>query len=177
MIKGTTRLALAFIIAVSFLFSLINCKNQSTTPDTVDSKADNSISVSCSPSTGGTGTEVTVMVSINKSQGEITAFGLTVAFDKDVFQYLSASKGLLTQSWSVVDGNVNDPGLLIAGGFAGSGFTVPAGSSGGLIQIKLKVIYSGANSNFTSQITIRNYLDDISDMRPKPTSTTFTYNK
>lgn len=177
MIKGTTRLVLTFVIAVSFLLSLMNCKNQSTAPDTVDSMADNSISVSCSPTTGGTGTEVTVSVLINKNQGEITAFGLTVAFDKDVFQYLSASKGLLTQSWSVVDGNVNEPGLLIAGGFAGSGFAVPAGSSGNLIQLKLKVIYSGANDNFTSQITIRNYLDDISGMKPKPTSTTFTYNK
>jgi hypothetical protein len=177
MVKRILRLTLILFITASFLSLFMSCKRQSTAPEMPNTGGDNSISVSCSPSSGGTGTEVIVMVSINKNQGEIKAFGLTIGFDPDVFQYVSAGKGILTQSWSVVDGNVNEPGQLVAGGFAGTGFSVPAGSSGNLLQVKLKVIYSGSNDNFASQITIKNYLDDISDMAPKPASATFTFKK
>ena len=118
-----------------------------------------------------------VSIAINKNQKEIRAFGLEMKFDSAVFKYVSAEKGSLTGSWAFVDANASSPGNLIAGGFAGSGTAVAAGTTGSLIQIKLKVIYSGSNDNFTSQIAIKNYQDDISGMTPSTTSVSFTFQK
>ena len=177
MIQGIFRRTSTFLLTGFFVLSSVNCKSQSTAPKVPDTGEDNKISVSCSPSTGGTGTEITVTVSINKNQREIKAFGLEITFDPAVFQYLSTGKGSLTGSWASVDGNVNDPGKLIVGGFGGSGTPLATGSSGSLLQVKFKVIYSGSNDNFTNQITIKNYQDHISGMTPATASVTFTYKK
>jgi hypothetical protein len=166
-----------FFITLSFLLLFMNCKSQSTAPEMPEPGGDNSISVSCSPSTGGTGTKITLTISVNKNQKEIKAFGFEMKFDSAVFKYLNAEKGTLTGSWAAVDANVTNAGNLIAGGFVGSGTAVAEGSGGILIQFKLKVIYSGSNDNFTSQIVIKNYQDDISGMLPKRASVTFTYKK
>ncbi len=178
MAYGMHRLTIIIFVAVVSLLASMSCKSQSTAPEMPDiDDNDNNISMSCSPSTGGSGTEVTVTISITKNQQEIKAFGLEMTFDSDVFKYLNAAKGSLTGGWATVDGNVTDPGKLIAGGFVGSGTAVAAGSSGSLSQIKLKVIYSGSNDNFTSKIAIKNYQDDISGMTPATASVTFTYKK
>ncbi len=175
--SNETRRMIFILSIASILLLFIQCKSQSTAPEMPDVTGENIISVSCSPSSGGSGTEVTITISVNKNQKEIKAFGLEMTFDSDVFRYLRTSKGILTGNWTSVDGNVTEPGKLIAGGFMGSGSPVAAGSSGDLLQVKLKVIYSGSNDNFTSQITIKKYQDDISDMTPKPASATFTYKK
>jgi len=167
-----------FVVFISsFLLLFMHCKTQSTAPQTPNTSADNKISVSCIPSTGGTGTEVTVTVTINKNQRQIKAFGLEITFDSAVFQYLSTGKGILTASWASVDGNETGAGKLIVGGFGGSGTPVAIGSSGILFQVKFKVIYAGSSDSFTSQITIKNYLDDISGMTPASASVAFAYKK
>jgi hypothetical protein len=155
----------------------MNCKKQSTTPGIPSPQNDNKLSVSCSPSSGGTGTVLDITISCVGNSKELKTFGLEMTYDPAVFQYESTGKGGLTGSWAFVDGNEISSGKLILGGFMGSGNPVVAGSNGSLAIIKIKVIYSGSDSGFTRQISINKYLDDIADMSPMPASTTFTFVK
>lgn len=102
---------------------------------------------------------------------------MDLTFDPTTFQYQSVDKRNLTGEWAEVNGNVTSPGLLIVGGFKGAGTTIETGSVGELATIKFKVIYAGIDSNFSREITIKNYKDNIVGMNPQPVSTTFTYNK
>lgn len=169
---------IALIVFIScFAFLLMNCKKQSTAPNIPSSQNDNKLSVSCSPSSGGTGTIVDLKISILGNSKEMKSFGLEMTFDHAVFKYQSTNKSDLTGSWASVDGNEIISGKLIIGGFMGSGNPIVAGSNGSLAIIKIKVIYSGSDSGFTRQISINKYLDDIAGMSPMPTSTTFTFIK
>lgn len=168
----------ALIVFIScFAVLLTDCKNQSTAPDMPYSPDDNNLLISCSPSSGGKGTIVDLMISIMGNTKEITSFGLEMTFDPAVFKYSSTSKSILTASWAAVDGNEASPGLAIIGGFMGSGTPVPAGSSGSLATVKIEVIYDGNDDGFSRQISIKNYKDDIGGMKPEPSSITFTFNK
>ena len=167
-----------FIIFVScFAFLPMNCKTQSTAPEIPISTTENSLIISCSPNTGGTGTVVDLRISIAGNSKELKSFGLEMNFDPAVFQYQSTHKSDLTASWATVDGNESSPGKLILGGFMGSGNPVPAGTSGSLATIKMKVIYNGNDDGFSREISIKNYIDDIGGMKPDPSSTTFTFRK
>jgi hypothetical protein len=165
------------LLTVCLVFLAANCKQQSTTPNATPSQNENSLSISCSPSSGGNGTVVDVRISCTGNAQEIKTFGLELTFDQDVFQYERTDKGTLTGNWAAVDGNVTSPGKLIVGGFVGSGTPVAVGGNGSLAIVKIKVIYSGGDSRFTRQIRINNYLDDINGMFPMPTSATFTFIK
>jgi hypothetical protein len=153
----------------------MNCKKQATNPDIPSSQNDNKLSVSCSPSSGGTGTVLDITTFCAGNSKELKTFCLEMTYDPAIFQYESIGKGDLTESWASVDGNEISSGKLIIGGFVASGNPVVAGSNGSLVIIKIKVIYSGNESGFTSQISINRYLDDIVGMSPMPISTTFTF--
>ncbi len=155
----------------------MNCKKQSTTPETPSTQYDNKLSVSLSPSSGGTGTVLDITISCVENSKELKTFGLEMTYDPAIFQYESTGNGDLTGSWASVDGNEISSGTLIIGGFTGSGNPVVAGSNGSLAIIKIKAIYSGSDTRFTRQISINKYLDDIADMSPIPTSATFTFTK
>jgi len=175
----TNKIAcLAFILLItSFVLLATNCKKQSTTPDVSTPLTDNEISVSCSPSSGDTGTIVNVTISIKGNLREIKAFSLELTFDPNMFQYQSTSSGSLTGSWAAVDGNEISSGKLIVGGFTGSGTSIEKGKSGSFALVKFEVIYAGSADSLTRQITINHYKDDIVGMKPEPASTTFTYRK
>lgn len=168
----------ALIVFIScFALLLTQCKNQSTAPDINYSPDDNTLLISCSPVSGGTGTSVVLMISVMGNTKEITSFGLEMTFDPAVFKYQSTRKSDLTASWAAVDGNEASPGLVIIGGFMGSGTPVPAGSSGSLAIVNIEVIYDGDDNGFSRQISIENYKDDIGGMKPEPASIAFTFNK
>lgn len=137
---------------------------------------DNRISISCSPSSGGTGTTVSVPVSIRGNLQAIESFGLELTFDTNLFDYVNTKKGSLTGSWAFVDGNASG-GVVTVGGLAGSGNTIPVGSSGTIAIVTLRVTGAGYSDGHVSQLTIRSYSDDISGMQPKPASTSFTFRK
>ncbi len=137
----------------------------------------NQIYISCSPSSGGTGTTVSIPVSISGNLKEITSFGLDMTFDSGLFQYLSTNKGSLTGNWSMLDGNLVGSGLARLGGFAGSGNSTPIGSAGSIAVVTLRVIGTAYNDGHQSQITIKSYEDDIVGMKTEPTSTVFTFRK
>jgi hypothetical protein len=168
---------ICILLMIAFAFLSLSCKQQSTFPQSPDEFFDNYISLSCNPVSGGTGAEVTILILITKNQNEITAFGFEMTFDPAIFQLQKIEKGTLTGSWAALDGNENTPGNLIVGGYMGSGTAVASGSSGSLVQIKLKVIYSGSDNNFSRQFTIKNYVDNIAGMKPDPASATFTFRK
>jgi len=136
----------------------------------------NQIGVSCSPSEGPTNTTVSVPVYIVGNLNEIASFGLELTFDTNMFQYVGTSKGSLTGDWSYVDGNAVG-GTVTMGGFSGAGTVIPAGSSGTIIVVTLRVTGGTYNNGQQSQIIIQSYVDDIAGMRPEPASTTFTYRK
>ena len=165
------------ILMILFLFVIPTCKIKSTLPQTPDEAYENTISLSCSPASGGMGTEVTVWISITENQNEISAFGFEMTFDAAVFQLQKTGKGNLCGSWVTVDANESKSGKLIVGGYMGSGNSIASGNSGSLAQIKFKVIYAGSDDGFTRQFTIKNYTDNISGMKPDPASTTFTFRK
>lgn len=179
--KPTSAIKAAYIAHVVFIscfaFLSMNCKKQSTTPDIPSSQNDNKLSVSCSPSSGGTGTVLDITISCVGNSKELKAFGLEMTYDPAIFQYESTGRSDLTGSWAFVDGNEISSGKLIIGGFVGSGNPVPAGSSGSLAIIKIKVIYDGNDDGFSREISIKNYLDDIGGMKPDPSSATFTFKK
>lgn len=138
---------------------------------------DNEISISCDPSSGGTGTLVTIPVKIKGNIHEIKAFGLDLTYDTATFEYQSLSKGDKTGNWASVAGNEVSSGTVRIGGFAGAANPIPKGSVGSLVKVVLKVIYSGADDEKQSQILIQNYTDDIVGMTPEPSFTMFTYKK
>jgi len=138
---------------------------------------DNRISISCNPSSGGTGTTVSIPVSIRGNLQAIESFGLELTFDANLFDYVNTKKGSLTGSWAFVDGNSSGSGVVTVGGLAGSGNTIPVGSTGTIAIVTLRVTGAGYSDGHVSQITIRSYSDDISGMQPKPASTSFTFRK
>ena len=159
------------------LFLPVNCKKQSTSPDPLPPSLANEISLSCSPSSGGKGITVSVTISVKGNLEEMKAFGLELTFDPNVFKYQSTNAGSLTGSWASVDGNEVNAGNLVVGGFMGSGTPVAIKSQGSLAIVKFEVIYAGTDDGFTRQITIKNYIDGLTDMKPEPSSTTFTFKK
>jgi len=181
MLKGkhSVQNIMSVFLMIAFVFFSPSCKQQSTFPQSPDEFLDNFISLTCSPSSGGTGAEVTVLISVAKNQNEIKTFGFEMTFDRNIFQLQKIEKGILCSNWADdhVDGNETTPGNMIVGGFMGSGNSVAAGSSGSLVQVKFKVIYSGSDDGFTRQFTIKNYLDNIAGMNPNPASATFTFRK
>jgi len=161
----------------------ISCPEATNNPQRVDVTlrvaaipTNNEISVACNPSTGSTGTTVSVPISIYGNIRSISAFGLQLSFDTNMFEYLGTSKGSLTGSWAFVDGN-NISGTVTIGGFAGSGNTIPSGSEGSLAVVSLRVTGGSYPNGQQSQLTIRNYTDDIAGMKPEPATTIFTYRK
>jgi hypothetical protein len=139
--------------------------------------SDNKISVSLDRNSGGSGTEVTITISIDGNVNEIKAFGLYLHFDEDMFEYVDSSKGSLTGDWGIVAANEESSGKLNVGGAKFSGTTIPKGSSGSLISIKLKVTCSGCSDGQQSQICIDTFTDDITGMISDPGCVTFTYNQ
>lgn len=137
---------------------------------------DNSISISCSPSSAKTNTIVSFPITIRGNLSEISVFGLDLTFDTSIFQFHSTNKGSLTGGWAAVDGNEISAGTIKIGGFAGSANPIPISSEGSIVIIKFKVI-STSSTNRQTEVWIKNYIDDIQGLTPSSTSTNFTYLK
>jgi hypothetical protein len=114
-----------------------------------------------------------VEIQITENCTAIDAFGLEVVFDPNVFDYDSTSEGSLTSGWITVDGNETSSGVVTVGGFNTA--AIPAGSSGTIAVVRLKVACGSCGNGTTSDIQIRAYSDDILAMTPNPNSATFTY--
>jgi hypothetical protein len=154
------------------------CKNSSTSPEVeVPEQEQTSITITSSPSSGGTDTNFTVFVSINNTDQEIKVFGLEVKFDGDKLQFRRIEEGSLTESWAAVDGNEISKGTLRVGGFAGSGTPIAQGTTGIIAEIKLRVKGSNFSDGQQSQICIESYTDDIANLTPHPSCTNFTLRK
>jgi len=141
--------------------------------DTPPVPTDNAIYITCKPSSGGTGTIVSIPISIGGNLQEISTFGLELTFDSNLFQYQSTSAGNLTGGWSV--GGGESGGIVTIGGFAGAANAIPVGSVGSIAIVKLKVTGSGYSDGYRSQLIIQSYIEGISGMKPEPSSTSFTY--
>jgi hypothetical protein len=137
---------------------------------------DNKISVSCSPNSGGTGTIVSVPVTIKGNLNEISVFGLDLTFDASIFDFQRVDSGSLTSGWAAVDGNEITGGRVKIGGFSGSSPAIPKGSTGTICVVKLKVI-STSSSNRDTLLTISNYIDHLMGLIPSTAKVTFTYLK
>jgi hypothetical protein len=167
------------LLCTVFLFVLpIHCKKSSTAPEiNPPEQEQTSITLVCSPSSGGTDTNFTVTISINNSDREIKVFGLEMKFDADILKFRRAEKGNLTESWAAVDGNEIKKGILRVGGFMGSGNPIALGSTGHIAEVKFKVTGSNFNDEQQTQIRIKNYTDDIAGLTPNPSITNFTLRK
>jgi hypothetical protein len=167
-----------FIFLLFFISLPCHCKKSSTAPELeVPEQEQTSISIVCSPSSGGTDTNFTVAITITNSDREIKVFGLELTFDADKFQFRRVEEGILTESWAAVDGNEIKSGTLKVGGFMGSGNPIAQGTTGIIAEVKLKVIGTSFNNGQQSQISIQNYTDDIAGLTPNPSLTNFTLAK
>jgi hypothetical protein len=135
---------------------------------------DNRVAVSCRPTSGGSGTNVTVTISIVGNLQPVETFGLELTYDTNLFDYLNTRKGGLTSGWAFVDGNASG-GVVTIGGLAGSGAAIPIGSTGSIAVLSLRVTGTGYSNGQQSQLTIRNLSDDISGMQAQPATVTFTF--
>jgi Viral BACON domain/Cohesin domain len=149
----------------------------SSNPTPPPPSTNNRISVGCNPSSGRTGTTVSVPISIDGNLQAISTFGLELTFDANLFDYVRTSKGSLTGNWATVDGNLSGAGRVTLGGFAGSANAIPVGSVGTIVVVTLKVTGTGFSDGQQSQLKIQSYSDDIAGMKPQPASTTFTFRK
>lgn len=132
----------------------------------------NRVGISISPSLGGTGTIVTITISIDGNTSSISTFGLKLNYNTSIFQYLSTNSGILTNSWAYVDGSAS-AGVITVGGLRGGARAIPIGSRGSIAVVRLRVI---AGPDQTTQITIYDLIDDIAGMIVNPSSRTFTRN-
>jgi len=133
----------------------------------------NEVGISISPSSGPTGTIVTLTIFVDGNTSEISsAFGLELNYNTSIFQYLDTSAGDLTGSWAAVDGGASG-GTITVGGFRGSGSIIPVSSQGSIAVVRLSVIYSGSSQS--TQITLGNLVDDLVGMTINPGSVWFTY--
>ena len=168
------------LLCTVVLFALpIHCKKSSTAPEVNPPEVpeQTSITLTCSPSSGGTDTNFTVSISINNSNREIKVFGLEMKFDADILKFRRIEEGNLTESWAAVDGNEIRKGILRVGGFTGSGDSISPGSTGHIAEVKFRVTGSNFNDGQQSQISIKSYTDDIATLTPNPAHTTFTLRK
>ena len=138
---------------------------------------DNSIWISCNPSSASKGTVVNIPVSIRGNQNEIKVFGMELHFDSQMFQYQNTDSGDLTGGWAAVDGNEISSGVIKIGGFAGSANPIAVGSEGKIAVIKLKVTGDGYGDGQKSTLSISAYTDAVAGMKPEPAKTTFTLDK
>jgi len=170
-------IAVLFCLVFIFFFTL-HCKNSSTAPE-IDppEQEQSSITIDCSPSSGGTDTNFTISIAINNADREIRVFGLEMKFDANKFQFRRIEEGELTESWAAVDGNEISTGTLRVGGFMGSGNPITQGTTGNIAEVKFKVIGSNFNDGQQSQICIESYTDDIASLTPLPSCTNFTLRK
>jgi len=170
---------LIFIQLFVFLINLFACKSNSTSPDIPDGTGPPTISLSCSPTSGGTNTVVSVTISIKNNQNEIKSFGLEISFNTAMFKFKpkSVSGGSLTGGWATVDGNEIVSGTVRIGAFSGSGPSIQKESNGTLAIIKFEVTCSGCSNGQQSQFCFTNLFDDIVGMTQDPSCVNFTYTK
>jgi hypothetical protein len=133
--------------------------------------------VICSPASAGPGSTISIAVLIAGNNKEIRVFGLDMDYDSQMFEFESADKGNLDSTWAAVDGNSADAGTVRVGGYVGEGNSVPIGSSGALVLVKLKVTGAQYGSGQKSQVMIKQYTDDIAGFSPESASAVFTLNK
>lgn len=105
---------------------------------------------------------------------EIKAFGLNLLFDAEKFQFIEAFKSELTADWNSLAGNEATPGDATIGGFMGAGSPVVGDSAGVLFIVQLKVLADGFTE---STLTLKDYVDDIANMKPNPVSGVFVYDQ
>ena len=163
---------------------VISDSNASNSPQSVDVTLsitpqqdipdDNNIGLSISPTSGGNGTLVTATISITGNLEEISAFGLDLTFDSNMFQYVDYSAGSLTQNWGGLAANNPSSGVIKVGGWGGTN-SIPVGSEGSVISIRLRVACSSCSNGTQSTIQMENLTDDIVGMSTSPSSRTFTY--
>ncbi len=170
---GTTVL---FMLVL--LFFLSGCGKTPTTTDPPDNNppppAQPSISVTCSPTSGGKDTQVIFTISIKSNSKEIGVFGLEMIFPPKMFNFNGVDRGSLTGDWAAVDGNKVGADKLKIGGFKGSGTAAAVNSQGSLALIKMKVTGGDLGNGQQGQISIQGYTDDISGIAPQPAFVTFT---
>jgi hypothetical protein len=147
----------------------------STTAPPPPPSTNNWISVWCNPSSGGTGTTVSVSISIDGNLQVIETFALTLTFDPLLFNYGNTTSGNLTGGW-FVDGNASG-GVVTIGGARFSASPIPVGSSGTIAVVTLTVTGASYSDGYVSQLTIGSLNDGISGMQPHPGTASFTYRK
>ncbi|MGD9347221.1 MAG: cohesin domain-containing protein [Candidatus Aminicenantes bacterium] len=167
------------LLSLVFLFAFtIYCKKSSTAPEITPPEQElTSLTIDCSPSSGGTDTNFTVVIRINNTDREIKVFGLEMKFDADKLQFRRIEDGELTESWAALDGNEISSGTLRVGGFMGAGDPITQGTTGNIAEVKFKVIGSNFNDGQQSQICIESYTDDIASLTPLPSCANFTLRK
>ncbi len=135
------------------------------------------MAVTCSPTAGVKGTQVTVTISIKDNPNEINVFGMELTFPPKMFDFLELAKGSLVNDWAAVDGNEISAGNLKIGGFKGSGNPIGKNSQGAIVMLKFTVNGSDLSNGQQGQICIKSYTDDIAGIPPEPVCSSFILSK
>jgi hypothetical protein len=147
--------------------------NASNNPQTIDvtlritqslPATDNDVTLSISPTSARPGATVTVTIGIKGNLQAIDAFGLDLTYDSAMFDFVSSSKGTLTSSWGLVSANSPSPGLVKVGGAAFGGTSIPVGSTGSVITVRLRVTGGSLNNGDRSAVTLSSFTDDFVGM-------------
>jgi len=137
---------------------------------------DNDITLAVSRTSGKSGDIVTVTIGVKGNLQPISAFGMDLTFDGQMFDFVDSSKGTLTGNWGLVSANSPSPGLVKVGGAAFGGTPIAIGSTGSVITIRLRVTGGSLSDGDKSKIEILTFTDDIAGMGV-PNPRWFTLNK
>lgn len=163
----------ALTLAVSALL-LWGCKK---TPTSATTPNPTGISASFNPTTATADTVVSFIITVSANSKEIRAFGAEVGFDSAMFSFQGVVKGSLTGNWALVDGNEGSPGTVTVGGSVGDASSVPANSTGTLLELRFKVTGGSLSNGQQNRVCLKNFADDLTQFTSGEACAVFTLKK
>ncbi len=168
---GNKACALPLVITVLLHSGCGKSPTSSTTPTPAG------ISAAFNPITAAADTVVSFIITISANSKEIRAFGGDVGFDSAMFSFQGVVKGSLTGGWALVDGNEGSPGTVTVGGSVGDGPSVPANSTGTLLEVRFKVTGGSLSNGRQDRVCLKNFADDLMQLTAGEACAVFTLKK
>ncbi|MGA1870463.1 MAG: Kazal-type serine protease inhibitor domain-containing protein [bacterium] len=110
-------------------------------------------------SRGERGKEILIPIMVQSSPDPVYSFGIEVAYDPEVLEYVNFELGELTTSFDMVDVNPIAINRVKIGGFANEN-VIPQGSSGSLILLRFLILDGEENRCYP--LTLEKLKDDLS---------------
>lgn len=116
---------------------------------------------------------IEVPIGFSNPNNAIDAFGFTVEYDASMLEYTGFNQGTGAADWVFYGGNEVTPGEIRVAGFSLPAGALASGSEGTLITLTFKVKCEACERGASSDFTLKNLTDDLSEWNGL--SGSFTY--